>query len=255
MNTSFSINRFRNLFKKFTVEHLKTYLLSIAVMTGVLVFFTGYLTFIHPLQVQDQRDIFLFPFVGFGFIFSSSMFADAGDKKKAMSMLSLPATHFEKFAVKWVYSYLVFQVLYIALFYGVVALLLNIGPHEAKETRLINIFKEPDAGEIFLGYAVIHAFSLWGSIFFTKLQFVKTGVVVFVCFLGSSMLNSSFMGSILGIKHANALPFPYLGFVEDNEYYSVEAGRNSHIQYIILMYMITFIFWAAAYYRLKEKQV
>src|ERR1700712_4678815 len=119
MNNTFNIDRFMLLFKKRSVEQAKTYLLSIAVLTGMLFIILGFNSFTNRghLDRNPQGIIFMFFLLLGGSIYTSLSFTDMGDKKMAIPALALPASHFEKYLVSWLYSYVIFQLVCVGVFY------------------------------------------------------------------------------------------------------------------------------------------
>ncbi|MBS1532990.1 MAG: hypothetical protein JSU01_22005, partial [Bacteroidetes bacterium] len=104
MNNFFNFRRFSRLFVKHTAEHYRTYLMSAAVLAGVLLLGGSFLFFIVP-DLPDaglQTAIFVVVLLVAGTLFTSTVFSDFGDKHKAIPALALPATAFEKFLVGWI---------------------------------------------------------------------------------------------------------------------------------------------------------
>ena len=77
-----------------------------------------------------------------GTMFTSTIFAGYGDKKKAVAALTLPASHFEKYLVAWLYSFLIFAIVYSAGFFLIASLAINIKQFPGHPPELINIFKD-----------------------------------------------------------------------------------------------------------------
>lgn len=128
MNNIFSFNRFTLLFKKHSIEHAKTYLLSIAVLAGLMSLVLGFTVYsshgLLPIEIQNIS--FYYFILGAGSIFTSLTFTDLGDKKRAPSALTLPASHFEKYLVSWLYSFVIFQLVLIGLFYLINSIIISI---------------------------------------------------------------------------------------------------------------------------------
>src|ERR1022692_150129 len=103
MNNTFNIRRFRRLFVKHTVEHYKSYLMSLTVLMGVMILGGSFLIYMieAPIDKGFQSAIFAMILLLAGTIFTSTIFADLGDTKKAVASLTLPASHFEKYLVAW----------------------------------------------------------------------------------------------------------------------------------------------------------
>ena len=125
MNNFSSFKRFSRLFVKHTAEHYRVYLMSVAVLAGVILLGGSFLFFVipEPPDTGLQTAMFVILMLIAGTLFTSTVFSDFGDKDKAMPALTLPATAFEKFLIGWVYSYPIFLLVYSAVFYlGLVGL-------------------------------------------------------------------------------------------------------------------------------------
>src|SRR4051794_28226809 len=103
MSNTFDIKRFGMLFKKHTLEHGKTYLLSAGVLTGIMFLTLGFMSYSSNghLRINEQIPVFVFLSIIAGGIFTSIVFTELGDKSKAIPTLMLPASHFEKYLVAW----------------------------------------------------------------------------------------------------------------------------------------------------------
>src|SRR6185437_9488020 len=119
MNYNFNMNRFGRLFVKHTAEHYKGYLMSLAVLIGVLVLGGCFLVYMVEARLDKglQSAFYMMMLFLAGTIFTSTVLNDLGDRKKATAWLTLPASHFEKYLVAWVYSLLILLVIYTAAFY------------------------------------------------------------------------------------------------------------------------------------------
>ncbi|WP_317169489.1 TlpA family protein disulfide reductase [Mucilaginibacter humi] len=122
MNNTFNLKRFLLLFKKQTAEHLKAYLLSTAVLFGTVLLLFAYVTFTENgrLTANTQTGIFVWILILSGSIFTSLCFSSLGSKQGILT-LTLPASHLEKFPVQWVYSFVIFQIVFIGVFFWPIA--------------------------------------------------------------------------------------------------------------------------------------
>src|SRR5688572_12726562 len=118
MNQTFNLKRFSLLFIKHTTDNYKTYLMAFSVLLGVLFLSMGFVAYMSKdLSVRTQIPFFIFVFLIAGSIFTSIIFSDFGNKKKAIAILTLPVSNFEKYLIGWIYSFIIFQFLYIPAFY------------------------------------------------------------------------------------------------------------------------------------------
>jgi len=256
MNDIFNTKRFGLLFIKQLSEHYKTYLMGLAVLTGVMLVGGSFFVYLTPVVLDLGTQVVLFGTIYFlaGTIFTSTIFADVSDKKKAISYLTLPASHFEKFLVGWVVSFLLFSLVYIACFYGILMILLHLKQWPGQRTEVLNLFIEP-ASITFIAFAMLHSFSIWGAVFFEKLHFIKTAFCFFIAVVALSLANTSFIEALIGREVRTATPFSSISFFENNRYVGVDSARQTDPLLGWVLIAVAIIFWVAAYYRLKEKQV
>jgi len=258
MNNIFNLNRFLLLFKKHTIEHGKTYLLSIAVLTGIIALILGFVAYSNGgrLAVQLQALMFIY-FIAFaGSIFTSLSFTELGDKRKATGVLTLPASHFEKYLVSWLYSYIIFQLVFLGVFYTVDWVVISVSePPAGYSNQLINVFDMDQQATVgFLLYALLHAFNIWGAIFFEKMHFIKTAFVFFIYYIAILLINNPFIRLITGVKGLESVAFGRL-FIPGKEYYRVIPTDSMDNTNLVVLAIIVIIFWISAFYRLKEKEI
>jgi len=256
MNNTFNIHRFLRLFIKHTAEHYKVYLMSVAVLIGVLELGGGFLTYIVDEPIDTGAQVVIFAgtlFLACAF-FTSTIFADYGDKKKATSALMLPASPLEKFLVGWVWSYLVFAVVFIASFYLVLFMVTNIKHWPNHHAEMFNVFAQPSP-TIFIPFTFVHAFTLFGAIYFNRLNFIKTGFVFFAAMAVLVLANTLFLHGLLGEQVHPAVPFTNVSFSQGDKYFDINITQKYSAQVLWLIMAVSVFLWVAAYFRLKEKQV
>ena len=90
MNKIFNPVRFGKLFVKHTTEHYKGYLMALGVLIGVMVLGGSFLVYMNdaPLSRAAQSVLFLGILLLAGTIYTSTIFADLGEKKKAIAYLT-----------------------------------------------------------------------------------------------------------------------------------------------------------------------
>lgn len=259
MNNYFDLKRFRQLFNKHTSEHFSAYSMAMLALFGMML---SVVLFFSPTQnrgvlnVNFQRDIFLIFLWVSGSIFTSNVFADLGDKRKASSTLMLPASHFEKFLINWIYSYLIFQIVYIGIFYLVIFITSSLGNFQGKGFEIYDLRLDVRATcWIFLFYMVIHAISFTGSVYFNKLHFVKTTLAFFGIFMLITLFNEPVLELILGRDVGAPMPFFRVVFEEGNDIYRLDVRRMQRFLLMIVPVAISAILWATTYFRLGEKEI
>ena len=256
MNKTFSLNRFGRLFKKHTKEHYRNYLMSVAVLVGVMMLGGGFLVYMADVQLDKSLQTFFFFSIMLlaGTIFTSNVFADLGERKKAIAWLVLPASHFEKYLVAWIYSFLLFIIVYTLIFYLALFTALNIQHVYTHRTVILNIF-ENQILQMFLVYAFLHAITFFGAVYFEKLHFIKTGFAFFIIIAVLILLNKGLLSVFFGRPVDASPPFSNVRFAESGQMVDIKIERQNAPYILYLFIILTFIFWVAAYFRLKEKQV
>lgn len=258
MNNQFNLNRFARVFRKHTAEHIRWYLIATAVLTGGLTLIFGFLAYMEnqPINEKIQGVIFIFGLLGSGSVFTSTVFAHLGDKRTAIAALIIPASHFEKYLVGWMYSLLIFLPVYIASFYLVVTVILNLDHSGADPVRIVNVFaRENQLYFAFLFYALIHGVSIWGSVFFEKLHFIKTAFAFITVFLLVIFVNFHWLEVLFDKDLGTTIPFSNVGFQDKNNFYMVKLPTSERSIFGLLPVVLAFILWLAAYFRLTEKQI
>jgi hypothetical protein len=190
-----------------------------------------------------------------GTIFTSTIFADFGNKNKAMASLTLPASHFEKYFVAWLYSFVLFIVVFTCSFYFILLILTTFEHLPGRTAVLLNVFQRPVGYQVLLLFALLHAIAFYGAILFEKLHFIKSAFAFFISGGLLILFNKMLLGVLLGIAVVPSPPFSNVRFSENGKMVNVNVTRIEESHVIIPMIVLTLIFWIAAYYRLKEKQV
>jgi hypothetical protein len=257
MNNIFNIDRFARLFKKHTIEHYKSYLMSLLVLVAVMLFGGVFIVYMldAPMDLGMQTAMFTIIILLAGTIFTSTVFADLGEKKKAMAWLMLPASHFEKYLVVWLYSFVIFIVLYTASFYGVLFFLTSIKHFPGRHTELFDLFYRGGGLQVFLLYGLLHSIAFYGAVFFEKLHFIKTAFVFFIALALLIIINHLIQRAMLAKEVMMNVPFGGARFMENKKEEGINITFVHQAHMLILISVLACIFWAAAYYRLKEKQV
>jgi len=258
MHNLFSPARFGRLFQKHTAEHWKSYFMGVGVLAGTLLLALGFLSYMNGgfPNTRAQAAFFGMFLLGSGFLFTSSVFADFSGKSRAIAALSLPASHLEKYAVAWLYSFLFFLLVYVGVFYAVDSLVLAFTQNDGQSTQLLNIFStEEKAYYAFLLFAAVHSLAFWGSLFFEKLAFVKTAAAFFAFFAFISALNHQVLKLLLGVDLRFGLPFMRVAFSEQNAYYHLTPLAAQRYLPELVLLVLSALLWLAAYARLREKQL
>jgi hypothetical protein len=259
MNEIFSFSRFRRLFVKLTAEHYRTYLMSIAVLTGVLLLGGSFVFYMIPDPPDPGLQAAIFIMLGLlaGTFFTSTVFSDYGEKTKAIPALILPATALEKFLVGWLYSYPIFLVVYTGVFYIALYGLSHFRHWGGNQHFYPLSLRQNGMDVVLVMYSILHALSLFGAIFFRKLHFIKSAFAFFISLAVIILLNTLLLKIMTGLEFLRlAIPFGALEFSLPHRYYSIYINNSDTTKMIVdLLILVTVLVWVASYFRLKEKQV
>jgi hypothetical protein len=265
MNNTFNSQRFARLFKKHTIEHFHSYLLSIAVIFGASLLLLEFFAFIRHGVLQDtmQSGIFVTILLLVGSIYTSLSFSSLGNRQQAIGSLTLPASHFEKYLLQWIYTFVMFQLVCVSVFYVADIIIIGLNPYgtEGKLTIKNSVFSIFDIANGayggFVFYFLFHSLSFWGALIFNKLHFIKTAFVFFVTaiiiIISSQTLQTFLIGS-----HVVRGVMPFGGIsLNDPQHGTKDIDTPDGIMLIGIgvLCAVVLLFWISAYYRLKEKQV
>ena len=259
MNNTFNPQRFGLLLKRQWLEFGKIYLVSLLVALGVIIVFYGFALW-KELTGADRftdRDLnFREPlFLIFGFIFisisTSNYFAHLGQKPKAIIDLLIPASTFEKFLTGIFFTSILTYVSFILLFYLTdLAFIAKLKGLYADDLTNLEYFFPKNNPNVFLPLYIapffVTSLFLLGSIYFNKFHYIKTAISV--------MIFSGILSAIL---------FKTGAFLFEGKIMIQEENRNmNHLSQstaewlgLLLLAVLTLIFWSITYVRLKEKEV
>jgi hypothetical protein len=260
MNNTFDLQRFGLLLSKHTKENARTYLLSLAVLAAILCSFLTFVTYANDgyLGPHLQATFYLVFKILSGAMFTSVVFSEYGSKKKAIPLLTLPVSNLERYLVSWIYSYVIFQVLYTFCFYLVDFTVLSIADLTAvQKNEVVNIITIEDS-KFFPGlmiFTFVHSVFFLGAIFFQKLHFIKTGFVFFAGVLGLILFNGPLLLIIFGGKAEFSPPFDSIRILEGKNGIALHPAPETVFIPWILIVVMALILWVGAYFKLKEKEV
>ena len=257
-NQTFSFARFRRLFGRHTAEHLPAYAMATAVLAGLLLLFVGFATYSHgdSLATTEQGAFYILFLLMGVIIFTSSIFGQFGEKRQATGALLLPASHFEKYLVAWLYSLPIFLLVFTGLFYLVDAVVLYAGARPGRMPELLDLFASLETVQSVLCLlAMLHAAWLWGAIRFENKHFIKTGFAVLLLLGGLSVVNFQVLKQVVGPELLAAIPFTSLRFTESKQLYTLALSDAQGHWLALVPLVLAGLLWVAAYFRLTEKQL
>lgn len=265
MNNTFNFNRFALLLKRQWLEFGKIYLISLAVLAGIII--TFYALNLGEDNLKDISDstlgfrTILFLVVGFLFltIISSSYFSHLGQKSKAIVDLLIPASTLEKFLTSLFYTCFVAIGSYLLIFYLIDMAFLSVIRKTHTSTfswtdyrgntgsgdnlaYFFNVKREPIFRYLYFFPFFFNSLFLLGSIYFNRFHYIKTTVSVM-------LFAVAWISSIIYILNRVTRDTVWVGgnFWQDDKNETIIIGLAGCL--------LTMIFWSIAYIRLKEKEV
>ncbi len=247
---------------KHTSENYRNYIMSIVVLFGMLSLY--YFFFVVSTKGSQSAGVRMIGLMSFhllaGCVFTSSIFSGFSNKRRAIASMSLPASHFEKFLVGWLYSFLIFSAVYILVFTVVDYAFLPF-MDSADNQSLFKIF--PGQGfpfAVFWYYAFLHGVMIYGAIRFQDASFIKTATLLIVVLIILCFSHSWFLDFLISEgKLAFTLPMMNdLTIIADGApvYYRINLDKSKKATHILFLVIgVAFAMWAAAFYCLKEKEV
>ncbi|RYU78455.1 hypothetical protein [Hymenobacter persicinus] len=259
MSNQFNLARFGRLFRKHTAEHGRGYLLSVAVLLGLLAVLMGTQAYVQndPMIPPIQMGYLIFFLLLGGAMFTSTVFASLADKKQAIAALTLPASHLEKYLVGWLYSYVLFTLACIGCFYVVDAAVVSFDNWHGRPAELLNFFDAKyKAYYALLVYAFMHAIAIWGAVYFEKMQLVKTAFLFFIGVAALFVVNFQLVQLLLDHVTGNmVVPFGDIDLGIGKEHYRLALPTEKRQWLGVLPALLVGLFWLAGYFRVQEKQI
>jgi hypothetical protein len=264
MNQTFDFHRFGLVLKLHLSEHFKSYLLGIGVLFGIWLLMLSpdatRLNVFHESVYRKHGVFFGFIFCGAGAWFASEAFRMVSTPVRGIPFLTIPASQFEKYLALFL-MVLLFVPVFLAVFYtiegitfSIVNARLPVGSPHYKLLDLTSSYLDPEMRYLTF---ITPSFFLVGSIYFSKVPFVKTAVIAFVLYFITSLFLNEFIIRQLWPprEHYGSTLFQEVSFIQNRRWYRVElAGQPRIIVNTILTLTIPFL-WFIAYIRFKEKEL
>ena len=258
MQTSFSFTRLGLLIKKQWAEHSRFYALA----TGALLGLMAIAFYIWSLTGDtDIAHTYVFLAVGLflgGSIFASTMFSDLSQRTTGIYWLSVPATHAEKLVCAILYSQVFFNAVLTAIFFVVRSATLT-ALHMSHHMYFRDSLAQDEFSQMVttLGiiYFSIQTLFLLGSVYFERLSFIKTVVSSIGVILVFLLLMKYIVMPILPSLDQNEVHLIGPSIIADSRgSCTLPDWVGVWLKYG-LQYIWVPVFWATAYFRLKEKEL
>lgn len=235
--------------------HTRQFLMAVFAILAVLAFF-GIIS-IDESGTDTELHYWLYPIslVIFGCVLTGYAFKEMWQPQERQFYLSLPASHLEKFSVRWFITVIGFPIMYTLIylafskFYDWYALkmgheMLPYSPFQRRQVIFFSI------------YGLVQSLFLLGAIWFRKYNQVKTLALLFVAALANILLFLIFFRIIF------ADAFPDGGLLTEP---SIELRANAWLKYfwkdVVVDWGQAFVFWVVppllwlvTYLKLTEKE-
>lgn len=245
------------LLKRQWFENRKTWLIGLlgiaAILATLLLLTWHWRTSFNGDTTQGLFLIMLF--VGGG-LFISSILKDLGNKQKGIWLLLLPSPAANKLAIAIFYGIFVYLLVYFGMFYAIRELMLAFFGKEAANWGEFDLLKNNFYYFIFT-FINFQSVVLLGSVYFNKVQFIKSILVI----IGGFFIVFNVNGYILQfITHENAIvsntPLGGFMFSYKNENIAVNPNPDTEtVASLILWVAVPIALWLATWFRIKEKEL
>lgn len=260
MGKTFSFDRLRLLIYKHAVENWKLYIISFIVMSIPIYFSNS--------TMDRQKNVpffsaYIFFMIVTGGVYTGMFFTKWTDKAKGSTYILLPALAFEKIALVFFCTVLIFVPLYTSVFYLESLLLTQIYypggemlfMEQAGEHSNLYTF----VSEAIVSYLFFQSLFLLLHIWLKNRQTVRVLIYLAFSYLVVIMCNGLYIQRFSGNRGAfvieKSVLFPvtvsYSGFGDYTLFTSTLIAGIS----IPVIVIITILIYMAAYYKLKEKEI
>lgn len=267
MNRHLNFKRLILLINKFWFGHRKVFLLLMLAILSLFTIWLGiYLGFSNPRLFNEDFQVAYY-FLGLlmsGCLSANFLFADLGNKPKAIGYLLEPASSLEKIVCSLFFGVFVFWIGYSMMFYLVDAGMVHMANRiYGTQWTIINIFSVNDyenpffpgrASNLFFIYFASQALFITGSLYFRKYTFFKTAIVALfiglvLVIIPSAAINISMpLGIAKTIMAYKVLDFRGNKLIEMPSWFDLSVT-------VFSFYLLTPAFWLICYFLLREKQV
>lgn len=283
----FSFSRFWYLFKLQIAVNRKLYLLGMAAIAGIMLCYMFYSVYANRegLDFQTQMDGVTVGMLLIGAFFGSLIFNQYSDKDKRIQYMLLPVSHAERLAVAIVFTFILFPLAFILLYF-ICVLLANTVDVQTGKMNGIYMLDGIEGWYLFVAYCFYQSMVLLGAIWFRKFTFVKTVVmasIVTLCILfGNDMITKTLMpytekegiapearlknmaasGDDRVYWLGHAAPFRNMHLMRyslkpgyENEGYRVSVPANQQIPFMCMLGLVPLFFFYITGVKLREQQL
>ncbi len=263
MNNTFNAKRFGLLVKKALLERPAQMFGFTGLLLALVLILYAVIKSLAGFN-GAQNLTFIWGLPGGSFFLASFVFGYFSSNASGSSFLTLPASHFEK----WLCGVLIAGILYpviFLIFYRIIDTsfvamyhnsLNSSSPFYKQQYQSVFLFDFNGfiAWKVYPMFFFLTGAMLVGSLYFNKVAFIKTAIIISILCIGVFGLNwmiaKLFFGNI-----SDAGPFNHVTIPVEKEEGSIElpSGISYAFNYSI-SYIIPTILWILAFTRLREKE-
>lgn len=268
MNESFVLKRQLLLIDKFWFDNRKQIFYLLAVTISLLLLWLNiYLSFRNPILFAPKFQVayYFFGLSVSGALVANFSFAELREKPKAINFLLVPASALEKLVVGFLFSVIIYGLLYSASFYIVNSIMVHLANQLlASDWEVINIFnlqtiEDPffdnrQANQLFILYLTMQAFFVCGGLYFSKFSFFKTALIFLGIWLTRLLLPNIFLFLLPTGNFQQVLTSFEVIDVTGNKIIEMPMWFSWSFDLWYSLAVVPLL-WLVSYFKLKEKQI
>ncbi|RPD39190.1 hypothetical protein [Chitinophaga barathri] len=272
---NFSFHRFILLLKMQFAVNRRFYLLGIAALAGLLLVYMFFRAangdFGFEFDAQEENYAFTMCFLTV--VFGTMIFRQLGSKPQRIQALMLPVSALERMSVAFLMVFILFPIVYTLVYFLCSGLVNLVDVHvlsHPNEWYLLNGEMEIKALTILMLTLPVVLFC---AVWFRRLTFVKTMVMLCVPLLVFSFFNSVLSKMVVnnaapsapkGVEYSYwaSTPFSYLAVVvktpnveSDPQSFNVLLPAGQQWVFTLFLCLIPFLFLYLAYLKLREQEL
>ncbi len=248
-----NLNRLFLLTRRHLLSNLTGWMIAFGALAGVLLVISLLVAYFEPGRIAALTPAYLtIMFIG-GYIFTSSIFSELNEQRKAFHYLTLPVSTTERLLSGWLLTGVLFPVFALLLIF-VIIFLSNLIMNLTFDFSSINYAFSASYLKAFKTYLITQSVFLLGAAYFRKYNFLKTLLALFVVFvvfmiftgIFSRMMFSAFMDGNMDMMESGAASF---------RMDSIFMNIIPQIAKILYNYLMMPFFLVVSWFSLKERQV
>ncbi len=245
----FNINRLYLLTRRHLFSNLTGWMIAFGALSGVMLVISLLVANFQPGSLAMLTPTYLtIMFLG-GYIFTSSIFSELNEPRKATHYLTLPVSVTERLASAWLLTGILFPLFALLMIFLIIFLANLIMNLTFDFSPFANLFSG-NYVNAFKTYLVTQSVFLLGAAYFRKYNFLKTLLVLFVFFV-AFMIVSGLLGWLFLSHLAEMLASEEAALnVDPVAVRWIPMAANFFYNYLMLPF-----FLVTTWFTLKERQV